>query len=151
MAWPLWVALAFGLAIMCQGAARRGLFIVAGGLIVMQVLAFAPPELRYLAAGALWVAIGIDAIRRQAVTSGCLLVLSGVCYFGAEVSVAPWEIGSLPLLAADAFGVAALAGYWYAGRSDRMGKRRRLGDVADRGGLLASRRSGVALAQKAGR
>ena len=150
MAWPFWVALAFGLALLCQGAARRGLFIVAGGLLAMQVLAFAPPDLRYLAAGALWICVGIDAIRRHMATSGCLLVLSGVCYFGAEVFAAPWEIGSLPLLAADAFGVAALAGYWYAGRSDRMGKGRRVGAAADRGGLLAGRRGDMAMAKAQG-
>jgi hypothetical protein len=151
MAWPIWVALALVMALANQGTVRRGLLMIAAGLLAMQVLAFAPPEIRYLGAGALWVSVGADAIRRQHVTSGALLVLSGLCYFAAETVAAPWELFAYPLLAADAFGVAALAGYWYAGRSDRMGKGRFLGAGADRGGFLAGRGGCDVVAKEAGR
>jgi hypothetical protein len=150
MAWPLWVALAACMAWASRGDTLRGLLMIAAGLLAMQILALAPPDLRYLGAGALWVAIGADAIRRQYATTGALLVMSGLCYLAAETYAAPWELLSYPLLAADAFGVAALAGYWYAGRSDRMGKGRILGAGADRGGVLAGRRV-LALAEKARR
>lgn len=149
--WPLWVALALGLALTCQGAARRGLFIVAGGLLAMQLIKLAPVGLHNILAGFLWVTIGGDAIRRHLVTSGCLLVLSGLCYFGAEVSAAPWDFLSFPAAYADAFGVAALAGYWHAGRSDRMGKGRRLGVDPGRGADLAGGGGSLSVAQKAGR
>jgi hypothetical protein len=131
-------------------AGVRACLAVAGALIVTRAFLWGlPPDWTLTAYGALWVAVG-SAVMRAKIAPGLLLVVSGLCYGWAWLAAAPIEPGQLPLILADAAGVAALALIvggsirGLVGAGDHMGGNRIRWRAVSRSGLHA-------LAEKAAR
>ena len=121
------MASAIVLAITTRGAVRQMAIAMAFGLITIRLaIWYAPADWRYLASAAIWVSVGCAAIQRGTVTSGALLVLSGLCYAGAEILAAPAIFGNPALVLADVLWWGALlwgarrefVGYTDHGRMD---------------------------------
>lgn len=100
---------AVALAVSSRGATRRLAWHMAAGLLAIRLAVwYAPADWRYLASAAIWVSVGCAAIQRGTVTSGALLIVSGLCYAGAEILAAPAIFGNPALILADLFWWGAL-------------------------------------------
>lgn len=135
-----------------RGQARRVALSIAVGIAATRLAVwYVPSDWRFLASAAVWICVGVDAIRRHVATTGALMIASGLCYAGAEMLAAPAKFGNPALVGADVFWWAGLAGVVLHGGISGLGARRGMG-VADRGGsLLAGRRGGGMVAKEAGR
>lgn len=121
------------LGIVARGDLRRlALSMLAGLVAIRLAIWYAPVDWRYLASAAIWVSVGCAAIQRGTVTSGALLIVSGLCYAGAEILAAPAIFGNPALILADLFWWGALlwgarrefVGYTDDGRLGRDDHRR---------------------------
>lgn len=134
---------AVALAVSSRGAvARLAWHMVAGLVLIRMAIWYAPADWRYLASTAIWCSVGVAAVKRGTVTSGALLILSGLCYGAAEWFAAPATFGSPALVGADIFWWAALlwagaGGYFADDHGDS--KRPRVGG-GDRGCVVVSGR-----------
>lgn len=124
---------AVALAVSSRGATRRLAWHMAVGLVAIRLaIWYAPADWRYLASAAIWCSVGTDAIQRGTVTSGAILIVSGLCYAGAEILAAPAIFGNPALIMADLFWWGALlwgarrefVGYTDDGRMGRDDSRR---------------------------
>lgn len=120
------MASAIVLAITTRGPVQRLALSMMSGLVAIRLaIWYAPADWRYLASAAIWVSVGCAAIQRGTVTSGALLVLSGLCYAGAEILAAPAIFGNPALVLADVLWWGALL--W--------GARREFVGYTDHGGM----------------
>jgi hypothetical protein len=138
------------MAFTANGQARRFFVSFAIGIIAMRLVVYGlPHDWRYLASFAVWGAVGSDTIRRGLIVPGVLLIASGLCYVGQEVTRLAPVFGNPWLVAADFLGWLALLGV-YRGRLAGLYPRFDLGYTHRRRGFLVSR-SGDTLAEKATR
>lgn len=111
-------AACIALAVTTRGPVQRLALSMLAGLVAIRLAVwYAPADWRYLASAAIWVSVGCAAIQRGTVTSGALLIMSGLCYAGAELLSAPAMFGSPALIMADLCWWGALL--WGA-RRDRV-------------------------------
>ena len=107
-----------------RGVAWAGFAILAGlGLTVAARVAL-DPAVHFAAFGLIWCGIGAAIAARGEGVIAALLIASGLCYLGAEVSGANAPGWSYWFRASDAFGLAALAVVW-SGGDDGMVRLRR--------------------------
>lgn len=150
--------LALGMLIACIGAAavtrgparRVALAMVAGIAATRMAVWYVQSDWRFLACAAVWVCVGVDAIRRHVATTGALMITSGLCYAGAEMLAAPAKFGNPALVGADLAWWAGLAGVMLHGGIAGMGARSGVG-AADPGRSILAGRGVLALAEKARR
>lgn len=135
------------MAIVARGDLRRLALSMLAGLVAIRLAVwYAPSDWRYLASAAIWVSVGCAAIQRGTVTSGALLIVSGLCYAGAEILAAPAIFGNPALVLADVLWWGALL--WGARRElVRDPDHSRMGRDDHRRGYLACNCRGDQAAQ----
>ena len=142
---------AFAVAMTRNGPRRQAALVFVAGIVAMRLAVYGlPHDWRYLASCAVWVAVGADAIRRGLIVPGALLIASGLCYVGQEVTRLAPVFGNPWLVAADLFGWLALLGVYRVrpvGISDPVGALDR--NHSGRG--ILARDCGDTLAEKAAR
>lgn len=103
-----------------RGEYRRAALMICAGLVATRLVVWATPsDWRYLASAAIWVSVGSDTIRRGLSGPGAMLILSGLCYGGAEIIAAPPAFGNPSLVGADLLWWSALV--WTCGGGYHLG------------------------------
>jgi hypothetical protein len=119
------LVIVLAMAVSTNGQARRFFISFALGVVAMRLVVYGlPQDWRYLASCAVWVTVGAEAIRRGIIVPGALLITSGLCYVGQEVTRLAPVFGNPWLVAADLCGWLALLGVYrgrLAGISDQVG------------------------------
>ena len=150
LALALFVA-AFAVAATSTGPRRRVALAFVAGIAAMRLVVYGlPHDWRYLASCAVWVTVGAEAIRRGLIVPGALLIASGLCYVGQEVTRLAPVFGNPWLVAADLCGWLALLGV-YRGRLAGISKGVGLGFGPSGRGFLACGCDNNPLAKEAGK
>lgn len=91
-----------------RGLTWAGIAILAGLALTVAARLAVDPSIHFVAFGLIWCATGALVAMRGEGAIAALLIASGLCYFGAEISEASAPGCSRWFMASDALGIAAV-------------------------------------------